>query len=78
MVLLSTRQLSYAFLGEIIEVVAMDSEESCEYDMFVKIKWKNKETLCVPLKQLKGMNVDDTTKQALNEWVYWNSQGHSF
>ena len=65
-------------IGEIIEVVAMDSEESCGHDMFVKIKWKRKETLCVPLKQPKGVDVDDTTKQALNDWVYWNSQGYSF
>jgi len=65
-------------IGEIIEVVAMDSEENCGHDMFVKIKWKKKEMLCVPLKQLKGLGVDDTTKQALNDWVYWNSQGYSF
>lgn len=65
-------------LGEIIEVIAMASEEICEYDMFVKIKWKNEETLCVPLKQLKGANVDDTTEQALNDWSYWISQGYSF
>lgn len=54
-------------IGEIIEVVAMDNEENCRYDIFVKIKWKKKETLCVPLKQLKGMNVDDATEQALND-----------
>lgn len=65
-------------IGEIVEVVAMDSEENCGHEMFVKIKWKKKETLCVPLKQLKGMDVDDTTQQALNDWVYWNSQGYSF
>jgi hypothetical protein len=64
-------------MGEIIEVVAMDSEKSCGYDMFVKIKWKKK-TLCVPLKQLKGVDADDTTKQALNDWMYWNSHGYSF
>lgn len=65
-------------IGEIIEVIAMDGEENCGHDMFVKIKWKKKETLCVPLKQLKGVEVDDATKQALNDWAYWNSQGYSF
>ena len=34
-------------IGEIIEVVAMDSEESCGYDMFVKIKWKKKGKLSI-------------------------------
>lgn len=65
-------------LGEIIEVMGMANEENCEYDMFVKIKWKNKETLCVPLKQLKGINVDDATKQALDDWAYWVSQKYRF
>lgn len=65
-------------LGEIFEVIDMANEESCEYDMFVTIKWKNEETLCVPLKQLKGINVDDKTEQALSDWSYWISQGYSF
>ncbi len=65
-------------LGEIIEVMGMASEEICEHDMFVTIKWKNKETLCVPLRQLKGVKVDDATEQALNDWSYWISQGYSF
>ena len=65
-------------LGEIIEVIGLASEEICEYDMFVTIKWKNEETLCVPLKQLKGVNVDKTTAQALNDWSYWIAQGYSF
>jgi len=65
-------------IGEVIEVIAMDGEQNCAYEMFVKIKWKNKDMLCVPLKQLKGMNVDEKTEQALNDWIYWNSQGYSF
>lgn len=65
-------------LGEIIEVIGMADGENCEYDMFVKIKWKNKETLCVPLKQLKGIKVDDATKQALDDWAYWVSQKYRF
>lgn len=65
-------------IGEIIEVVAMDKEENCQHDMFVKVKWENKKTLCVPLKQLKGVNIDHTTTQALNDWAYWTSQGYDF
>jgi len=73
--LVSTSSLK---IGEVIEVIAMDGEQNCAYEMFVKIKWKNKDMLCVPLKQLKGMNVDEKTEQALNDWIYWNSQGYSF
>ncbi|WP_080502838.1 calcium-binding protein [Neochlamydia sp. EPS4] len=49
-------------IDEIIEIIGMNDEENCEYDMFVQVKWKDKETLGVPLKQLKGINVDDKTK----------------
>ena len=73
--LVSTSSLK---IGEVIEVIAMDGEQNCAYEMFVKIKWKNKDMLCVPLKQFKGINVDETTEQALNDWIYWNSQGYSF
>jgi hypothetical protein len=43
-----------------------------------EIKWKTKEALYVSIKKLKGLDVDDATKQALNDWVYLNSQGYSF
>lgn len=39
---------------------------------------KNKEMLCVPLRQLKGINVDDATKQALGDWAYWVSLKYRF
>ena len=62
-------------IDEIVEVIGMNDDENCECDMFVQIKWKENETLCVPLRQLEGINIDDKTKQALGDWSYWLSQG---
>ena len=41
-------------VGDEVEVVGMPSEEECEHDMFVTIRWKRRE-LAVPLMQLEGI-----------------------
>lgn len=64
-------------IGEIVEVIALDDEESCKHDILVQVKWRDS-TLSVPLKQLKGINLDEDTKQALTDWSYWISQGYCF
>lgn len=64
-------------VGETVTVIGMDELENCEHDMLVKIKWKTKK-FCVPLRQLKGVGVDDDTERALGDWVYWVSQGYRF
>ena len=68
--------ISPLLLNEIVEVGGMDSEH-CESDMFAEIKWKGR-ALCVPLKQLDGIEVDDKTRQALTDWAYWISHGYHF
>ncbi len=64
-------------LDEAVEVVGMDEAENCEHDMLVKIKWSGR-IICVPLKQLEDIDVDDKTKQALNDWTYFLAQGYCF
>jgi hypothetical protein len=34
--------------------------------------------ICVPLEQLEGVDVDDNTKQAIGDWLYWIEQGYHF
>ena len=63
--------------GEIVEVSGIDADENCENDMFVKIRWKGG-SLCVPLQQLEGVNVDDRTMRAITDWAYWVSQRYNF
>ena len=64
-------------LGEKVEVLKMAPEEDCEGDMLVIIRWADR-TLGVPLSQLKGIAVDKTTKQAVDDWNYWLNQGYVF
>ena len=55
--------------------LGMPSEEECEHDMLVTIRWKSRE-LAVPLMQLEGINVDEETQQAIEDWHYWVDQGY--
>ena len=60
-----------------VEVIGMASEDECEHEMFVEIKW-DKDKLAVPLSQLRPFDVDPDTKQAVEDWHYWVEQGYRF
>jgi Calcium binding len=60
-----------------VEVVGMASVEECEHDMFVLIRWKQRQ-LAVPLMQLEGIGVDEETQQAIEDWHYWVNRGYEF
>jgi len=55
----------------------MAPAEECEHDMFVLIRWKQRQ-LAVPLMQLEGIEVDEETKQAIEDWHYWVNRGYEF
>ena len=61
--------------GEEVEVVGMASDEECMHEMFVLIRWKRRQ-LAVPLMQLEGVQVDEETQQAIEDWHYWVKQGY--
>ncbi len=61
--------------GEEVEVVGMAPAEECEHDMFVLIRWKQRQ-LAVPLMQLEGIGVDEETRQAIEDWHYWVNRGY--
>lgn len=60
---------------EVVQVVGMASEEECRHEMFVLIRWKRRQ-LAVPLMQLEGINADEETQQAIEDWHYWVNQGY--
>ena len=64
-------------LGDKVEVVGMAPAEECEHDMFVMIQWKG-DQLAVPLMQLEGVEVDEETQQAIEDWRYWVDRGYEF
>ena len=69
------RSISPLKLGEKVEVVGMPPEEECEHDMFVLIRRKS-DKFGVPLIQLEGVDVDEDTKQVIEDWHYWVKQGY--
>ena len=61
--------------GNEVEVIEMASEDDCEHEMFVHIRRKSRK-LAVPLSQLEGIQVDEQTQQAIEDWHYWVSRGY--
>lgn len=45
--------------------------------MRVMIRWQGHE-FAVPLQQLEGVQVDEQTQQAMEDWQYWVQQGYHF
>ena len=64
-------------LGERLTVIKMAGEDYCEHDMYVEISWKDKE-LAIPLVQIKPIDADEETVEAIGDWHYWKEQGYTF
>lgn len=63
--------------GEMVEVRRLASEDACISDMLVMIRWHNR-NLAVPLAQLKPIDSDESTEEAVTDWHYWMAQGYLF
>ena len=64
-------------LNERITVTGMSGEEYCEYDMYVEISWRDK-VLDIPLSQIKPLDADEDSSEAISDWHYWKKQGYTF
>ncbi|HEY0581731.1 MAG TPA: calcium-binding protein [Chloroflexota bacterium] len=69
------RSTSPLIASEKVDVVGMPTEEVCERDMFVNIRWQQR-VLAVSLSQLTGVEVDEETKQAIRDWHTWIDRGY--
>ena len=69
------RRISPLKVGEEVKVTGMAPGDDCEHDMLVLIQWKRRE-LAVPVMQLEGMQVDEETQQAIEDWRYWVKWGY--
>ena len=63
--------------GEIVQVQEMAPEDACSGEMLVVIRWQGR-TMGVPLAQLTGVGVDESTAEAIGDWHYWVAQGYGF
>jgi hypothetical protein len=73
---IAKRATSPLRVGEKVEVIGMPSEEDCEHEMFVTIRWKD-DSLAVPLAQLRDIDADAETRQAIEDWHYWVRRGYA-
>ena len=66
-------------VGEKVTVSRMMGEGDWDYgeDMYVEISWNNRK-FTVPLAQLKPLDVDDDTLEAIEDWHYWKDRGYLF
>ncbi len=69
------RRTSPLKVGEELNVVKMAPEEDCRHEMFVLIKWSGRR-LAVPLSQIKPVQTDDKTLEAIEDWHYWVARGY--
>jgi calcium binding protein len=63
--------------GETVAVQGMAPEGACSGEMLVVIRWQGR-TMAVPLAQLTGVGVDESTAEAIGDWHYWVAQGYCF
>ncbi len=74
---IAKRAMSPLRVGDEVKVVGMPSEEECEHEMFVTIRWERKK-LAVPLFQLEVIDADGQTREAVEDWHYWVNRGYQF
>lgn len=63
--------------GETVEVRRMAPEEVCLNDMLVLIRWQGRD-MAVPLSQLTALDANESTAEAIGDWLYWVAQGYCF
>jgi len=59
---------------EEVPVVGMTDEVVSSREMFVLVEWMDRE-FGVPLSQLEVLDVDSETRNAVDDWQYWNGDG---
>jgi Calcium binding len=60
--------------GETAEVLRLATEDACEHDMLVQIRWQGRK-MAVPLSQLEAIDANESTDEAIGDWHYWVAQG---
>ncbi len=74
------RRTSPLKMGERVTVIGMlDDDDAADAlgEMQVEIEWQGR-TLGVPLAQLRGVEVNEETAEAIGDWHYWVAQGRQF
>ncbi|MDO3409466.1 calcium-binding protein [Saccharibacillus sp. CPCC 101409] len=63
--------------GEKVRVLGLAAPEDCTERIRAKIEWEKRQ-FAVPLEQLAPTRLGKDARQALEDWVYWRTQGYLF
>ena len=64
--------------GEQVEVLSLlHIDDNSNLEMYVEILWNDRQ-FGVPLKQIKPLNTDEDTEEAIADWHYWKNRGYEF
>lgn len=74
---INERKISPLREGEEVEVLELSPLDDCQKGMYVQISLINR-TFGVPLEQLKPLDVDEDTQEAIEDWHYWVGRGYTF
>jgi hypothetical protein len=72
---IAEREISPRGVGDEVEVMGLASEDECEREMFVLMRWE-RSGFAVPLSQLKPIAAEEETAEAIAEWHCWVGQGY--
>jgi len=73
---ISRRVISPLNTDDEVEIVGMAREDECQHEMFVKMRYERR-TLAIPLSQIEPVTVTaKETREAIEDWHYWISQGY--
>ena len=61
--------------GQTTEVLRMATEDACEHDMLVLVRWQGRK-MAIPLAQLTAVDPNESTAEAIGDWHYWVAQGY--
>jgi hypothetical protein len=65
--------------GDEVEVTGVGELDDCQREMLVTVRWARKSDSAVPLAQLEPTgDVDDVTREAVEDWLYWVRMGYEF
>jgi hypothetical protein len=71
------RAISPLRKGEKIQISSLAPEKDCAHEILVLGRWQGR-SLGAPLGQLKPVDVDKATAQAIADWHYWLSHENQF
>jgi hypothetical protein len=64
-----------------VEVLGMAPDDECLKDMFVEVVYpngKDEDVFSAKLSDIKAIDADDETQEALADWEYWLARGYKF